>query len=465
MSKSLLTKIIHCLYVCQPGVLAQAADLQAPENDAELQQLHARWADRDSSAAALAVDHQAILDRIKNAIASAWSLVIKPAPAGLPAAQITDPLYRLWAGISIMAKSLYDIAAAAEQLPGQHSTAPSHTACGHSWKATVFAINTAHMVMNAALQEQPPSLSASAGGASHTTPPLDSIVRCLDHALYEQQLVPCFTAQLQATAGQLSTTEQQQVPLDLHSDSQILEDLSHLELEPSLQHEQHTHFNRLQSQTPATELKPFIDFDTSLPGADEPLESGLESSSNQQQLNATEAPDKLVPFTDFDASLQGADQLLELDMASQDSTTPADAPSNSSPAAATRATAHGREPLGNAGPSTSVNPQEGDSSALSQAMQHFVECAGRMAVAEQVQESMTGVSSNLQQVVTTHPHEQETVCFEWMHEPALQQALHLPDGLGPPAVISAQVGHQLQPRNLTLFARPVHTCDGFDRTL
>ena len=459
------------------SVLAQVAELQlraadaaSPEAEARLQQLHASWADRDNTAGALAVDDQAIADHVHTAIANAWSLLITPASAGLAEAHITDPLGRLRAATSHMAKSLYDIATAAEHLPGQHSTVSSSRSADHCWKATVFAVSTTHMVANKVLQQLPSSPSASASGTSPSLSPLDSVVQCLDQALYEQLLTPCVTAQLQAAAEQLSTTDKQQEPLDLQSDSQILEDLSHLELEPALQQGQHTHFNHAQSQVQLPELTPFMDFDTSLPGADKSLESGLESRS-QQQTNAAEAPDNLVAFTDFDPSLGGADELLELDMASQDSTPHADHPSSPTPAAATSVTdQHGHELSGSAGHSTCMEPQEGDNRALSQAMQHFIECAGRMAVAQQVQESMSRVSSKLQQLMTTQQHEQEIVRFEWMHEPALQQALDLPEGLGPPAVISVTVSYQLRPYNILasfagLFCRPVHTCDGFQRTI
>lgn len=421
----------------------QAQDVQAEgDADLKLQQLHTAWAHRHTTAEELSSQDSELTVQADKAVIDAHKLTASPGLHNL-SAHITQPLYHMLSAVSQTFALLFNAAEPAEQLSGRK---PSQFG---SWQATESAVSTLRAMLYKLFQSAPVSGPSASGGTepdSHQSSMYDSMTNSLSSAfkhMNQNMLLPCLIAQLTASAEAAPLTKQNQAELP-DDDQSLLEDLSHLELDsvsqqaPSLKASSDTaapqqSISHQQPQTP--ELMPFSDFDMSLPGVDDSLEPLGEGNSQDQVLADATAPE-LVAFTDFDPSLAGMDELLELE-AESSSTKASHNPTQlleSGIDAETHASSGDAAHEG----SNKAASDATDTQHLSQAMLHFLQCAGAVSAAEQREQSMVAVEAELQRLMDTD-QQKEVVCFEWLYEPALQEALQSQGGLGEPVVISPPV--------------------------
>lgn len=394
----------------------------------KLQHLQAVWEDRHNMAEGFKNEETIISAQAEIAVRDAQELVFTPARLQSTAARMTQPLCRMLQTVSQLASLLYSVAAAAEQLPGHVKMQTQHTAAGKSWTAVCFAISTMHSILIMALPQQNLHAVASVEGSDRQhSSTLDSVVALLHSAfatLNQEQTLPCLTAQLDLTAEALDQLDHQQSD----ADEQVLEDLSHLEIDPILQHTSSLGTSAASAQStspqqpPLPDLAPFSDFDTALPGADDMLEA---ADSDPDQAHAGVEANGLVAFTDFDANLEGADELLELDDALGSSNTPHSCQNQSAAAS-------------NSAQDSGSNPDSPEAQHLSQAMLQYLQCAGAVAAADLQEQRLMTAQSGLQSLLARNSN-RELVRLEWLYEPALQEALQPQGALGQPAVISPQV--------------------------
>ena len=436
--------------------LIQVEELQrqAPRSHAEdgssvkLQQLHTAWESRHVTAEKLSSEETRLAAQANAAVGDAQDLLTDPPLLLTAAADTTRPMHDMRLAVSQMTHRLYTMADAAEQLSGHDSQATRLTGAGRSWGATVFAVDTMHNLLNDCFHLEVDLTGASSDEAvtpdSQSNPTYEQAAQLLHTAtqqMNQKALLPCLVAQLKKTAEEVDKPEATQTdPTNDDLEQHMLEDLSHLELD----------FNPRQTsidtdsaavgsdaflqQQSTPQMKPFNDFDTALPGAGDSLEP-LGSSNGEHKLAPVGTSD-LIAFTDFDASLEGADQLLELDAGSPDSSTAEDQ----------------SQPLENGGVTNALEMTVGasmengsdaasnatDVQHLSQAMLQFLQCAGAVAAAELQEQSLTTAQAGLQ-LLLTRDRQKDIVRFEWIHEPALHEALQSEGGLEQPAVISPHV--------------------------
>lgn len=433
---------------------------QAPRNQAEdgssvkLQQLHSAWESRHATAEKLSSEESKLAAQANAAVGEVQGLLTDSPLLLTAAADTTRPMHDMRSAVSQMTSKLYTMAGAADQLSGHDSQATRLTGAGRSWGATVFAVDTMHTLLDNCFHPELDLTDASSDEAvtsdSQSNPTYDQAAQLLHTAIQQmnqKELLPCLVAQLQKTAEEVGKPEATQTdPMNDDLEQRMLEDLSHLELDfdprqtsDDLRSAAVGSDAFLQQQS-TPQLKPFNDFDTTLPGADDSLEP-LGSSIGQHPPAPVGTSD-LIAFTDFDASLQGADQLLELDAASPHSSTAEDQ----------------SQPLENGSVTNALDMSVGaslengsdaasdatDVQHLSQAMLQFLQCAGAVAAAELQEQSLTTAQAGLQ-LLLAQDRQKNIVCFGWIHEPALHEALQSEGGLEQPAVISPHVSSSHTP--------------------
>ena len=427
----------------------QAAWNQAEDGSSvELQQLHTAWESRHVTAEKLSSEETQLAAQANAAVGNAQDLLTNPPLLLTAAADTTRPMHDMRLAVSQMTSKLYPMADAADQLSSHDSQATRLTGSGRSWGATVFAVDTVHTLLSNLFHPEVDLTGVSSGEAvtpdSPSNPTYDQAAQLLHtaiHQMNQKALLPCLVAQLEKTAEEVDKLEATQTdPTNDDLEQHMLEDLSHLELDFNpRQTSDDTHSAAVGSdaflqQHSTPQLKPFNDFDTALPGAGDSLEP-LGSSNGEHQLGPVGTSD-LIAFTDFDTSLEGADQLLELDAAS---------PHSSAPEGQSQPLENGNVPNAlemSVGASledgSDIASDATDVQHLSQAMLQFLQCAGAVAAAELQEQSLTTAQTGLQ-LLLAQDRQKDIACFEWIHEPALHEALQSEGGLEQPKVISPQV--------------------------
>lgn len=383
------------------------------------------------------------------AMSQAQDLLFAPVGLQTAAAHMTQPLYRMLTAVSQIATMVYTIGATAQRLMGPDAVEVRPEAVGRSGPTTVYVVTVMHSLLGKVISPGNTSSMTAATEDSTTNSQGNSVFERAAQGLHsdvdiliETMTLPGVVAQLELAIQNLSNVDRKR-PDDLDQDfaGQMLEDLSHLDIDQDSSHSAITasRSDGTHQQKLPEELTPFNDFDTSLPGAGDILEPF--ESSPLEAKPGTPASD-LVAFTDFDTSLEGADQLLELNATSQTSdTSQALAQPPPDHTADTNNPATNSDVMQSSSDAASSSPEV---QHLTQAMLQYLQCAGAVAVADLEEQSLTSAQAGLQ-LLLAQDSQNETVRHEWVYEPALQEALQTQGGLGQPAVIGPQVGILKEP--------------------
>ena len=257
--------------------------------------------------------------------------------------------------------------------------------------------------------------------------------------------IPVLLAQLQHTFSSISSSAHKQ-----HKDMSngfgphLLQDFTAVVLESSggSTDGQKTSPLKGNGSPSVPELVPFSDFDPALKGADQALESAMEStlqefSANtdaQLELEPPAQPDS--PATDTrhrqtdtvmpsllpcDDNLGGTDQSLEA-AAAGDVAVQADTTSNTSSQSSTT----------KSGPASHAQ-------RLFEAITNYIQSAGAVATAQQQEVAMATAEGEAQARLDSGALDKQLVAWEWEHEAELQEALQMQGGLGQPLVVAPKV--------------------------
>lgn len=416
--------------------------------------LNAKWDSRDSITEQLRAQTDALQAHTTSLAAQANDLCSPTSASVTSGRQSVKSAVQLQSVAADFVTVLHQIADASQCLPSSsNESALSYTL---AWKSTAFVVKTVQAVLSSCFS------SATLDDMHTSSPRGSSLVKqtlgALEASLKnwnQSTLVPFLGSQLQESASNLASSEPQQTEdMPNGNDSDLLQDLSALELAPMPSIWPNASPVKGKGSPLEPELVPFDDFDTALEGGDQLLESGLEDSELQQStatpleldLNAQSdrsshsAPDRqgdstvqgLVPFHDFD-SLAGAHESLEAAadddqgdaLEYTDMLSHSEPPGSSSPPSAAEAEAE----------AVSSSPGQ----RLSEAMTQYVLSAGAVATAEQLQAAAETARAEAHKTIESGALDQQLVALEWEHEAELEEALQLQGGLGQPVLITPKV--------------------------
>ena len=411
---------------------------------AQLARLNSAWDNREDTAARLRERAEALRTHQHLLTGQIGDILSPDTFQADPSTQLVQPVPLVQPALAILVAALQQVASASQQLPSNSSEALSTTTA--SWNTSLFVVKTVQSVLTSCFK----ATSDSEGDAhSSENSWQSSIARHAIEALQaslsswnQTTVLPSLIAQLQQSASNLVSAEQkQQLEAPNGMDPDSLQDLSALELEPSVSNVSGRGGFALQGKDSpsAADLVPFSDFDTALAGADQTLESALEDSSQElatetsldlevhaqsdsspKTTKADVADVSLVPFSDFDEALGGADESLE----SVD-----DDDNGALEAEITSGTQGSQESA-----SSSSEVQR-----LSVAMTQYVLSAGAVAAAEQQLAVAATARSEAEARLESGSSKRQLVALEWEHEELLQETLQPQGSLGQPIVIMPKV--------------------------
>ena len=441
---------------------------QAP--DVQLQQLQSAWDHREATTNSLRQRAEALHIVTASLAMQTQNLFAAPDSRKNAFQETGNPTTAFQSALSNFASSLRCISQSLQLLPRAGSQAA--TSDSAQWEDTVFTVSLLHSLLNVCFNEATePAVSDSASdglegvgltASSGQAVKAEQLLHCLEATLAEwsrNKLQPRIVKKLvEAADNGIATGQGNHVLTSANSellpsgDDDFLQDLSYLALEgPGVlaeadRHEWASAEHQLEAHSP--ELRPFNDFNTRLQGADQSLDSGLEDAPLEQQAHeaaaflelepaqsadtgSSEQPTDafaadLVPFSDFDDALAGADDSLEADTSS---------------VAASNADARSSSPhcMGDQPTSSALPALSPEARSLSEAMLQYIQCAGKLATAEQQEVAVATVQDELQLRIESQQESDQLVAFEWMHGNLLEEALQMQGGLGQPALVAPKV--------------------------
>lgn len=418
---------------------------------AQLARLSSAWDNREGTASRLRECAEALRTHQQLLTGQISDILSPDTLQADPSTQLAQPVPLVQPALAKLVAVLQQVASASQQLPSNSSEAPSTTTA--TWNTSVFVVKTVQSVLSSCF-----NANSDSAGDMHSSENSwqSSMARHAIEALQaslsswnQTTLVPYLVAQLQQSASNLVSAQQkQQLEAPNGIDPDMLQDLSALELEPSVNgvSGQSGFASEGKGSPSAPDLVPFGDFDNALAGADQTLESGLEDSSqalatetslelemhaqsdsSPKTAQAGVAETSLVLFSDFDEALGGADESLE--------------PFNDDNAALDAETTSGNQGSQESASSSAATAAASSSQVqrLTEAMTQYVLSAGAVAVAEQQLTVAVTAQSEAVARLESGCSNTQLVALEWEHEEVLQAALQPQGGLGQPIVIMPKV--------------------------
>ena len=406
----------------------------------QLARLTSAWDNRQDTASRLRDRAETLRAQQQSLTAQVCELFSSDPLQADSSAQLAQPISLVQPALAKLVAALQQIASASQQLPSNQSEIPSLMAA--TWNTSVFVVKTVQSVLSSCFNADSTSggdlhMSEDASAARHAFEALQASLSSWN----QTTLIPSLIVQLQQSASHLVSTQQEQrLEASNGIDPDMLQDVSALELEPSVSGAsgQSGTVLRGKDSPSAADLLPFSDFDNALAGADQTLESTLEELGQPQAPSTTfnsgadaqsDSPEKtqagladipLVPFSDFDDALGGADESLEAD---DDGVLEAETTSD---------THRSHDSGSSSAPTTASSSQV---QRLCEAMTQYVLSAGAVAAAEQ----QLAVAVTARSDAESGGSKGQLVALEWEHEELLQEALQMQGGLGQPVVIMPKV--------------------------
>ena len=417
--------------------------------------------DRDSTAAVLHERHTALQAIMRSLTDQAVSLLTPPFSQSISSIPgLAKSVCSLQSASNSFATALQQVAEASQHLPDRSNTAASSGTA--EWQVTAFVVRTVQTVLasgdgveeDEAADQHVSSPASQTGAVTRAREALQASLSAWNQTI----LVPSLVSQLQQSAMSLISSEEQLLEDQVNSmDPNLLQDLSALELETATNTANGDNTDATTGSKgfpPKPELVPFNDFDNTLEGADQSLESGLEDSDAGKDANLKLDPQAsslssngnfhsrqadsihadLVPFDAFDDDLGGAGESWAA-------------------AGDTGALEAEDSPLFH---SSQDDALPGPTQRLSEGMSQYLHAAGAVATAEQQEAVVATARAQAQARLEAGGLAEQLVALEWEHEVDLQEALQTQGGLDQPIVVNSKVSHTLSCRRLFLLKPCCH---------